>query len=218
MSQNDTTVGIVFDLQRSAIEGTHEVVQNSVQFQQEFNARLIEGFGPARDVSQVNNDLVRTGFAAYFDAVEAALPGEREVFADVRSTVDEQLDTLEESQAEALDQLEANLREGVDSVDEFLDDFLGQVDEQIESVLDAHEDLEDQTVDALEDLEAQVEELQAEFEDRGEEFQEQFEEQLESLQEQIEESADSIQRQVEDVTGQFEDAVDVEIEGTDASA
>ena len=219
MSQNDSPVRMVFDLQRSTIEGTQDLIQNGVDIQRDLNARFVEGIDPARDATDRSTDLVRTGFETYFDAIEAVVPGDQDVLADVRETVDEQLDTLEESQHEALDQLEENLRDGADSVDEFLGDFLEQLESQVESVLEAHEDLEAQTVEALEDLEGQIQDLQDELEARGDEFQERLEEQFDGIQEQLEEGADSFQRRVEDVTERVQDAAEApDADDTDVDA
>ena len=183
MSQNDSPVSPVFEFQRSAIEQTHRVVERGVEFQQNLNDAVAESFDSATGVSERGNDLVRSGVAAYFDAVESAVPGDQAVVADLRENVEEQLDTLEENQAEAMETIEENLQEGADSVDEVLEDFLAQLEEQVESMLEAHEDLEDQTVEALEDLEDQLDDLQG----------------------RIEEQTDQLQSQVEDVTEQVGD-------------
>ena len=112
MSENNSPVSVVFDAQRSAVEGTHDVVARGVEMQQNLNDQMLEAVDPARDVTERSNDLVRTGFEAYFDAIEAASPTDRDVVADLRDTVDDQLDTLEDSQTDAFDALEENLEDG----------------------------------------------------------------------------------------------------------
>ena len=154
-------------MQRDALEGTHEVIERSVEFQQDVNARMLDAVEPARDVSERGTDLVRTGVETYFDAIEAAVPGDQEVVADIRETIDEQLETLEETQTDALDELEADLEDGADSVDELLEEFLETLDEQLDSLLEAHEDLEEQTAEAVGDLEAAVEDLQDDSKSRA---------------------------------------------------
>ena len=84
MSETDSPVSAVFDAQRSAVERTHDVVARSVEMQQNLNDQMLEVVDPARDATERSNDLVRTGFEAYFDAIEAATPADRDVVADLR--------------------------------------------------------------------------------------------------------------------------------------
>ena len=92
MSENDSPVSAVFELQRNAIEQTHDVVERSVEFQEDVNARVIDSVEPAREVQARSNDLVRTGVEAYFDAIEAAVPCEQAVVVDLRETISEQVE------------------------------------------------------------------------------------------------------------------------------
>ena len=181
MSQNDSPVTPVFEFQRTAIEQTHRVFQRSVEFQQSVNGAFVDGFDSAADVSERGNDLLRRSVDAYLDAVETTVPGGADVVADVRENVDEQFDTLEESQSEALETIEANLKEGSESVDELLEDFLDQLDEQVQSLLETSESLEDQTVEALEELETQIDELQTQIDEQTEQLQSQVEEATEQV-------------------------------------
>ena len=50
MSENDSPVSTVFELQRNAIEQTHDVLERSIELQQDVNARMIDTVEPARDV------------------------------------------------------------------------------------------------------------------------------------------------------------------------
>ena len=62
MSETDSPVSAVFDAQRNAVEGTHDVVARSVEMQQNLNDWMLDAVDPARDVTERSNDLVRTGF------------------------------------------------------------------------------------------------------------------------------------------------------------
>jgi hypothetical protein len=42
MSENDSPVNTVFELQRNAIERTHDVLERSVELQQDANGRVID--------------------------------------------------------------------------------------------------------------------------------------------------------------------------------
>ena len=192
MSDYSTPMSTAFEFPRSAIEGTQDAIQSSVEAQKQFNATMVDGFGPARDASERSNDLVRTGIDSYFDAVQSVLPAGSGL-DEAHEMVHEQLDMIEESQHEVIDQFETSLHEGVDSSEEMLDEFLTALEEQVSSLLEAHEDFEGQTLEALEDLEETIEEMQAEVESRGEEMQEQLEAQAEAIQEQLEDVTENVQ-------------------------
>lgn len=196
MSEYSSPISVAFELQRSAIQGTHEAIENGVQVQKNLNETFVDGFGPARDASERSTDLVRTGVDAYFDAVESTVPA-GSGFGEAREMMHEGLDTIEKSQLDAIDGFEANLHESADSSAELLEEFLVALDDQVSTLLDAHEDLEGQTVEALERLEDGIEQLQTEVEARGEEMQEQLEAQANAVQEQLEEVTESVQETVD---------------------
>lgn len=192
MSEFSSPMSAVFEFQRSAIQGTHEAIENGVQAQKSLNETFVDGFGPARATSERSTDLARMGIDAYFDAVESAVPA-GSGFGEVREMMHESIDTLEKSQLDALDEFEVNLQESAESTAELLDEFLAALDEQVATLLDAHEDLEDQTVEALERLEDSIEELQMELEAQGDEMQKQLEAQANAVREQLEEVTESVQ-------------------------
>lgn len=163
MSETNSPVSAVFDLQRNAIEQTHEAVKRGVDTQQEFGEAFVD-FGPAKQANERSYDAVRTVVDVYFDAVESTTPGQQEILGDFRATVDEQLDATEANQAEAIEAVEANAQEGSESVDELFERVIVALDEQFEAVLDAHAGVEDQTLAVFEGIEDNLEELQAEFE------------------------------------------------------
>ncbi len=196
MSEYTSPVTMAFELQRNAIETTHDTVENSIRMQKNLNETFIDSFDPARDVSKRGSDLVRTGVETYFDAVESVAPVGSGL-ADVRAMMHDGLDIVEESQLDMIDQLEANLQEGTESSERFFDEFLSTLDEQVTVLLENHEDLEAQTVEALEGLEEGIEELQEQMQARGEELQEQLEAQTEAVQEQLEDVTESMQETAE---------------------
>ncbi|MFO7927317.1 hypothetical protein [Natronomonas sp.] len=199
MSEYSTPVSVAFEFQRSTIQSAHEVVENGIEAQKQFNAAMVDGFGPARDASERNTDLVRTGVDTYFDAIEAVVPAGSGV-DEVREITHEQLNLFEESQLDAIDQLEGGFDESTQTTDEMLDEFLSALNEQVTTLLNAHEDLEGQTIEMLERLEDGIEDLQAEFEARGEEMQEQLEAQAEAIQEQLEDVTENVQEAASETT------------------
>lgn len=199
MSEYSTPVSVAFEFQRSTIQSAHEVVENGIEAQKQFSAAMVDGFGPARDASERNADIVRTGVDTYFDAIEAVVPAGSGV-EEVREITHEQLDLFEESQLDAIDQLESGFDESAETTGEMLDEFLSALDEQVTTLLNAHEDLEGQTIEMLERLEDSLEDLQAEFEARGEEMQEQLEAQAEAIQEQLEDVTENVQEAASETT------------------
>jgi DNA repair exonuclease SbcCD ATPase subunit len=192
MSDTTSPLSVAFEFQRSAVESTHEAIENGVEIQRQFNEAVLEGFGPARDASEQSTDLIRTGVDSYFEAIESVVPASSGI-DELHGRLHEQLDTLEESQLEAIEQFETTLHERADSTDELFEEFLATLDEQVTSLLESHDDLEDQTVTALEDLENSIDELQAELDTQGEEIQQQFETQLEAVQQQFEDVTENVQ-------------------------
>jgi predicted flap endonuclease-1-like 5' DNA nuclease len=187
MSEANSPVSAMFDLQRNAIEQTHEAVKRGVDTQRKFGEAFVD-FGPAKQANERSYNAVRTVVDTYFDAVESTTPGQQDLLGDFRTTIDEQLDALEANQAEAIETIEANAQDGSESVDELFERITVALDKQSEAVLGAHADVEEQTVEAVEDLEGNLEELQAEFETQGA----QFEEQVTELQQHVEDMHDDI--------------------------
>jgi hypothetical protein len=165
MSELTTPVGVAFDLQRTTIERTHEAAKRSIEAQQAFGEALVD-FAPAKRANERSYEAVHTVVDAYFSAVESAVPGQEELFGDVRAVVDEQLDTLEAAQVEALEAFEANVDD--ESTDELVEEFVAAIDDGVEAALETHEEVEARTVeafdgfaDSLEEVEEQLVELDA---------------------------------------------------------
>ena len=154
MSQTNSPVSAVFDLQRNAIEQTHEAVKRGLDTQQELGEVFID-FGPAKQVNERYYDAIRTVVDVNFDTVESTMPGQQDLLSDFRASVNEQLDALEANQLEALEVIEGNAQVGSETVDELCERLIVSLDEQFEAVLDAHKDAEDQTFEVFEGLEGE---------------------------------------------------------------
>lgn len=196
MNQTTTAVGVVFDLQRTAIEGTHEAVRRGIRSQQEFGEALVD-FGPATQANERGYEAVRTVVDAYFDSVEAVTPGQQDLLADVRAAVDEQLDALEASHVEAVETVEANVQEEGEIAAELGAELVAVLDEQFEAVLSAHEDVEAQTLEAVEGFEAQLEAFEAQVEDVREQVEDATDELVDASDEVAETARQQVTAQVE---------------------
>lgn len=207
MSETNSPVGIAFDLQRNAIEQTHDAFKRGVETQHAFGRAIVD-FGPATQAHERSYGTVRSAVDVYFDALESMSPAQQDLLVDFRRTVDEQLDSLEANQLEAIETIEANVKDGNESAEELLEEFVAALDEQFEAVLDGHGDVEDQTVQAFDGFEENLEELQAAFEAQSEEVSEHLAAQLEQFEAQV---ADA-QQQVEDVTEELAETTEQQVE------
>lgn len=154
MSQTNSPINAVFDLQRNVIEQTHEAVKRGLDTQQELGEVFVD-FGPAKQANERNYDAIRTVVDVYFDTVESTMPGQQDLLSDFRATVNEQLDDLEANQLEAIEVMEGNVQVGSETVNELCERLIVALDEQFEAVLDAHKNAEDQTFEIFEGLEGE---------------------------------------------------------------
>jgi DNA repair exonuclease SbcCD ATPase subunit len=209
-----TPVSTAFEMQRNAIEQSHQAVESGVEFQKRLNAAALDGVDTTENAQRSTVELTENAVHSYLDVVEATVPGAASVTAQVRENLDEQFDSLYQAHEEAFDVTEDEVAKGVDAYDELAVDYLATLNDGIEALLDAHEDVEAQTIEALEQFEAQFEEIQAQFEETGEEMQAQFEAQAEQFQEQFETQFEQFQAQLEELRAQFEEmqahTVDIE--------
>lgn len=216
MSETNTPVNVVFDLQRTAIEQTNEALTRGVEAQQEYGERLVD-FGPAKQASEQSYDALRTLVDSYFEAVDATMPGQQDLLDDLRTTFDDQLDTLEATQVEAIEAVEANVQDGNELTEELLEEFVETLDEQFETMLEANADVEEQTVEAVRDVEGNIEELQAEFEAQSEEIAENFQAYLDQFQAQVAEVQQEVEAVTDEISETTEAQVETAVEATDES-
>lgn len=208
MSDVTSPVSAAFDFQRNAIEQTREAFKRSVETQQSFGESLVD-LGPAKQANEHTYELARATVDIYFDALQAAIPGQQAAMAPYRDAVEEQIETLEATHVEAIETFEANVREGGNASEELFEEITENLDEQFEQVLKAHENVEDQTVGMLDgdfeelrdELEAQREQFAEDLEARLEQFAERTEAQIEGLGERIED----VNEKLEDTGGSLED-------------
>lgn len=196
-------VGVAFDMQRQAIEQTNDLFTRSIETQREFGEALAD-FGPVKQAHQQQYEAVHAMVDTYFEALEATIPGQKDLIGDARETVDDQLETLEATQTQAIDSIESNVLTGQESTEELLEEFVATLDRQFEAIRSAHEDIEDRTVETVDDLEDTLEELRTEFEAHGEEAAESFSSQLAAFETQI----TTIQEQIEELTADLTERVD----------
>lgn len=157
-----------FEFQRTTIEQSREAFERIIEFQLQLSEAAISGTEVTGDLYRQGIEMNRQALHNYLDAVEATLPRSDNAIAQIRDTIDEQFDQLEEQQQKALSMAEENIGDTEKSSDAYLD----ALDEQLDILMDAHERTEEQTVEALEQIETQVEQLQEEGQEQAQELQE----------------------------------------------
>lgn len=199
MSYMTTPVRMMFDLQRTTIEQTHDAVTRGVETQRELGEQFAD-VGRVTEANERGFEVLRDLTDSYFHAVESAMPGQEEQIRDVRAVVEEQLDSLEAMQSEAVETLDANLQDRSEVADDVREEFLALFDDQVEALLGAHDDLGAETLETVEDVEASFD---AEFE--------RFEDRLADLQNHVEElTEETAERLSEPVSIELENAEAVE--------
>lgn len=181
MTNKNTPVGLLFELQRETIEQTGELLEQVV----ELSADMSDGDAVSRqrDIATETVELGRESIHRSLDTV-ALFAGDREEFDEVRETVDTTFDTVRDQQGEAFDRFETQ-------TEEFESELLARIDEQVEMLLELNEELEQQLTETAEQLVQQAEEggfaegLEEQFEQLADQFGEQAE-RFSSLEEQFE--------------------------------
>jgi phage-related minor tail protein len=203
MSDEQTPIAAVFELQRRSIELSQEAMADGVEFQRRLGNALVDGVDTTETVQTRSVELTHDALDSYLDAVESTIPGSDEAVAEIRSTVDEQFDELEARQTDAFGKLEREAEAGADAYEELATESIQSLNEQLDAVLETHEEIETQTLEAFEEAEAQFDELRerlgdddvaSQFESQAEAFTEQFETQFEQFQTQLEEMAERVAR------------------------
>lgn len=214
---NTMPVSLVFDLQRNAIEQTQQTFKRSLDAQRKF-AEAVMDFGPAKQVHDHTTTATRRALDVYFDAIEATIPGATAPLADVRSTIDEQLDTLEDTQSEAIETVESNMQSGTESLEDPFEGFVDALDEQMERLLAAHEDVEARTVEAFDGYEGSIEDLRSEFESQNQVAREGVEAQLELFETQMAEMLRQLETVTETVAQVADTQVAAQVDAVDATS
>ena len=121
MSQMNSPVSTMFDVQRTAIEQSQDAFEQTIDAQQQFVESMMD-FGTAKQLNDRGFETAHSMVDAYFDALESAMPGDdASVLEDVHGMMVDQLDAAETTQTEALDAFEATFEDGVEVTDETLD-------------------------------------------------------------------------------------------------
>lgn len=151
MTEYTDPVTTAFEIQRTAVEQTHEALVRSADAQRQAAETAMGGLETWESLQSRGTEASRAGLHAYLDAVEEALPeGEATSLEEAREAVDESFDQIEDLQAETWETVTDAVEESLDVYDEAADDYVEAVEDGFDAFLDAHEQVERQVTDATE--------------------------------------------------------------------
>jgi hypothetical protein len=157
MSQADTPMKTVFDMQRTAVEQSHEAVSQLFETGKRTNQTYLDAMKTAVAATDGSADVAKTAVDAYFDALEATVPA-AEGMDDLRETVHEQVDAGAELQGETLEAVTELAEGNAETAEQFADSYEAAVDDSFDEFLAAHEQFESRTLDAAEAVEVPLNE------------------------------------------------------------
>jgi hypothetical protein len=141
---DDAPVERFFELQRTTIEQTGEVLEQVVETSGEVAGELVGGVETQRDIQEQSLELTRESLQQSLDVVErvteaSSLGG----VTDLRETVDATIDRLLDQQDSAFEAIE-------DSPDQLTEETLEQITDQTELLVEFNEELEQQLFEVVE--------------------------------------------------------------------
>lgn len=132
----------LFEMQRTMIDQNRTALHESMKAQQTAVEAMQGGMEGQRTFAERNVDLSKSATHAYIDAVEDVLPEDAAEFDEIRATVDDGFEALEESQAEVWEALTDAVEESNVAYEELTDSYLDAVDSSFDAFLEGHERLE----------------------------------------------------------------------------
>jgi predicted transcriptional regulator len=162
MSKHSTPVETFFEIQRETIKETENFVQTAVEMPMEVSRTFYLAGDPGREMRDQVLSVSRESIHRSLDAIES-VPGETPALADLRESVDETFDILEERNADACNSVSSEY-------EQLEDDLLETVSEQIDMLIEFNEELESQFVEALDAFNAELETITEETTTAAEEI------------------------------------------------
>lgn len=129
-----------FDLQRSAIEQTHQLTHEALEAQKTAANVFVDGLENVEQIQEQNTELSYEAINAYLDAVEQVVP-EANV-DDLRELVDDSYDSFEEFQEETWEAVHQAAEDGVANFESAADSYGEFVDSSFDTYLQAYEQVE----------------------------------------------------------------------------
>ena len=150
MTDNQSPISAVFELQRTTIEQSQKLVEQSLDVPVQVNERVHGTIGPQKQAQQRTIQFGQQSIESVLDAVETSVPQSDGALDEVRDAVDEGFETLLEQHGDAVDTVDEQYGEGIERYEEFSVDVAEALNDQLEALLEANEEVETQTIEAFE--------------------------------------------------------------------
>lgn len=139
MSTQQNPIGTMFELQRTTIENTQEMIHQTVDAQvraADMFAEAIERGDAAREQGE---DVTVAAVDAYFDAMASVVPGDAEGVEGLRETVLEQVEVAGEINEDVWEATQEFAEQNAATFEEFAAEFETMVDDSFDAFLRTHE-------------------------------------------------------------------------------
>lgn len=129
----------VFDAQRIAIEQSRTLTHDTIEAQRASFDAAGEILIASERLTERNADLTTGAVGAYFDALEAAFPEGAVDTDELRTVLEDGVETATEGQLESLSAIAEVVEESESAYDGVGDSYAEAVDSSFDAYLDAHE-------------------------------------------------------------------------------
>jgi methyl-accepting chemotaxis protein len=184
MSERDSPVEMLFEVQRETIRQTEDVIENVLELSTEFGENVAGGVDAHQEIQEQTLELSRESMHRSLDAAEAvattsasveAVPDQTANLDELRAMVDDTFERIQDQQAEVFDSVDRQY-------DEISDGAIENLGSQIDLLVQFNERIETQLLETVEELIEQAEqtdELTGALDDHLERLGDQFEAQAE---------------------------------------
>lgn len=139
MSNATNPLTTVLDAQRTTIEQSRDVFKQSIDFQRRTTEALVDTLKAQQSAQTQTSTIATRAVDAYFDALEASIPGADAGLADARSAAHDNLDRFDAVQDETWDATIQAIEEGLEAYDTLSASYAEGADSAFDIFLDAHE-------------------------------------------------------------------------------
>ncbi|MFC6716616.1 helix-hairpin-helix domain-containing protein [Natrialbaceae archaeon GCM10025810] len=219
MSQSESPVRALFDVQRTAIKQSQQAIKQGLAVQRSTDKLTKNTLKAQESVQRQGLELAQATAHSYFGAAaafaSAGQSGGQQIHSEAQQgsptqAIDQTFAQLKETHSEFYDTLERELDRGIDSFDDLSEEYVEALDEQVDGLMESTRTVEDQTTENVSEFSQSLheqlertqeiqEQLEEEFErqtQQAEQLLERQAEQAEQFQQDLEEEAERMQRQL----------------------
>lgn len=139
MSNQQNPIGTMFELQRTTIENTQEIVHQTLDAQVRATGMIAEGVERSEAALEQGEDVTVAAVNAYFDALSSTVPGDAEGVEGLRETVLEQVEVAGEVNEDVWEATQEFAEQNAAAFEEFAAEYETIVDDSFDAFLQTHE-------------------------------------------------------------------------------